>query len=109
MVKNFHFSISFRPVLWSTKPPISWVPGSLSYRLSGRAMKLTTHLQLVPRSRKRGSIVHPLPHTSSWRSVELVKHRDKFTLLYLYIFFLYMDACVCERALFSRNYLNIKR
>jgi hypothetical protein len=30
-------------------------------------MKLTTHLQLVLRSRKRGSI-HPLPHTSSWRS-----------------------------------------
>jgi hypothetical protein len=28
---------------------------------------LTTHLQLVPKSRKCGSI-HPLPHTSSWRS-----------------------------------------
>jgi hypothetical protein len=30
-------------------------------------MKLTTHLQLVLRSRKRGSI-HPLSHTPSWRS-----------------------------------------
>jgi hypothetical protein len=29
--------------------------------------ELTTHLQLVPRSRKCGSI-HPLPHTSSWRN-----------------------------------------
>jgi hypothetical protein len=28
-----------------------------------RGVKLTTYLQLVPRSRKRGSI-HPLPHTS---------------------------------------------
>jgi hypothetical protein len=28
---------------------------------------VTAHLQLVPRSRKRGSI-HPLPYTSSWRS-----------------------------------------
>jgi hypothetical protein len=28
-------------------------------------VKLTTHLQLVPRSRKCGSI-HPLPRTSSW-------------------------------------------
>jgi hypothetical protein len=28
-----------------------------------------THLQLVPRSRKRGFIlVHSLPHMSSWRS-----------------------------------------
>jgi hypothetical protein len=35
------------------------------YRLQG--LKLTTHLQLVPKSRKRGSI-HPLPQTPSWRS-----------------------------------------
>jgi hypothetical protein len=34
---------------------------------SGRGVKLTTHLQLVPRSRKCGSI-HPLPHTPSWRN-----------------------------------------
>jgi hypothetical protein len=34
---------------------------------SGQDMKPTTHLQLVPRSRKRGSI-NPLPHTPSWRS-----------------------------------------
>jgi hypothetical protein len=33
----------------------------------------------VPRSRKRGSI-HPLLHTPSWRSAQLVKHRDNFTL-----------------------------
>jgi hypothetical protein len=35
-------------------------------------------LHLVPRSRKCGSI-HPLPHTLSWRSAYLVKHRDNFT------------------------------
>jgi hypothetical protein len=46
----------------------------------GRCVKLTAHLQLVPRSRKRGSI-HPLPHTPSWRSAYLVKHRDNFILL----------------------------
>jgi hypothetical protein len=34
---------------------------------SGRGVKLTTHLQLVPTSRKRGPI-HQLPHTPSWRS-----------------------------------------
>jgi hypothetical protein len=33
--------------------------------LSGRSVQLTTHLQLVPRSRKCGSI-HPLPHMPSW-------------------------------------------
>jgi hypothetical protein len=29
-VKNFHFSISSRPSLGSTQPPIKWVPGALS-------------------------------------------------------------------------------
>jgi hypothetical protein len=41
-------------------------------------VKLTTHLQLVMRSRKRRS-VYPLPHIPSWHNVELVKHRDYFT------------------------------
>jgi hypothetical protein len=43
-------------------------------------MKLTTHLQLVPRSRKYGSI-HPLPYTPSWRSDQLVKNRNNFTFI----------------------------
>jgi hypothetical protein len=40
--------------------------GTLSLGQSGRGVRLTIHLQLVPRPRKRGSI-HPLPHTLSWR------------------------------------------
>jgi hypothetical protein len=32
MVKNFHFSMSSRPVLGTTQPPIQWVPGPLSPR-----------------------------------------------------------------------------
>jgi hypothetical protein len=39
---------------------------------------LTTHLQLVPTSRKCGSI-HPLPHTSSWGSTYLIKERGSST------------------------------
>jgi hypothetical protein len=47
--------------------------------LSGWGMKLTTQLQLVPMSRKRGAIP-PLPHMYSWRGAELVKSRDKFAV-----------------------------
>jgi hypothetical protein len=40
-------------------------------------VKLTTHLHLVPGSKKRGAIP-PLPNTPSWRGAQL-KHRDNFT------------------------------
>jgi hypothetical protein len=49
--------------LSSTQPPIQRVPGG---KAAG-GVKLTAHLQLVPRSRKCG-FIHPLPHTPSWRS-----------------------------------------
>jgi hypothetical protein len=80
-VNNFHFSTSSRPALGSTKPPIQWVRGALSPGLSGRDVKLTTHLQLVERSWKRGS-THPLPYTPSWRCAYLVKYGDNFTFFY---------------------------
>jgi hypothetical protein len=43
-------------------------------------VKPTTHLQLVPRSRKCG-FIHPLPHTPSWCSAYFVEYR-KLTLLH---------------------------
>jgi hypothetical protein len=77
-VKNFLFSTSSRQALGPAQPPIQWVPGLFPLGLSSRGVKLTTHLQLVRRSRKYGSI-HSLPHTPSWRSVYLVKHGVNFT------------------------------
>jgi hypothetical protein len=41
------------------------------------------HSQLVVRSIIHGSI-HPFPHASSWRSAELIKHRDSFTFMLYY-------------------------
>jgi hypothetical protein len=40
-------------------------------------------LQLVPRSSILGLYTH-FPHTSSWQSASLVKHRDNFFLLHMY-------------------------
>jgi hypothetical protein len=54
-VKNFLFSTSSRPAVGST---IQGLPGAIS-----RGVKLTTHLQLVPRSRKC-SYIHLPPPTS---------------------------------------------
>jgi hypothetical protein len=71
------FSIPQRPDRFWGSPSLL----SNGYRVqSGRGVKQTTHLQLVPRSRKHGSI-HPLRHTPSWSNAELVKHRVKFTFL----------------------------
>jgi hypothetical protein len=66
--KNFLFSTSFRPALGSTQPPIQWAGvGALFPLAVKRPWHETHHSQLVPRSRKCGSI-HPLPRTPSWRS-----------------------------------------
>jgi hypothetical protein len=63
--KNFLFSTSCRPALGplSLLSNGNWV--LFLWGLNGRGMKLTTHLQLVPRLGKCGSI-HPLPHIFSW-------------------------------------------
>jgi hypothetical protein len=62
------FSTPSRPAPGFTQPPIQWVLGTRSpTEKRGRGVKLTTHLQLVLRSRKCGSI-HQLPHMPLWRS-----------------------------------------
>jgi hypothetical protein len=55
--------------------------GSLTGGLSGQDMKLTIHLHLLLRSRKRASILS-LRRMSSWRSAQLVRQRDNFICSY---------------------------
>jgi hypothetical protein len=66
-IKSRIFSSSRRPDRPLGPPSLlsNGYRGLFSRRLSGGSMKLTTHLQLVSRSRKCRSI-HPLPHTPSW-------------------------------------------
>jgi hypothetical protein len=68
-VKNFLFSTLFREVLGPPNLLSNGYRGLFQRGLSGRGVKLTTHLQLVLRSRKCWSI-HPL--------------RDNITLFILY-------------------------
>jgi hypothetical protein len=67
-IKNLLSSTSSKSALGCTQLPIQWLPGPLPRGWSGWGLKSTTHLQLVPRSRKCGS-VHPFSHTPSRLSV----------------------------------------
>jgi hypothetical protein len=50
------------PIVWSTQPPIQWVPGFLSQTATrGRGVMLTTHPALVPRSRTSSSCIFTAP------------------------------------------------
>jgi hypothetical protein len=49
-----------------TQPPIQWIPGFFSRGLSGRSVKLTTHLNLVPRLRIHGATPPRRSHPDSY-------------------------------------------
>jgi hypothetical protein len=54
--QDIRLEVPGTPSLGPTQPNIPWKPGALALR----GVKLTTHLQPVPRSRKPGPI-HPFP------------------------------------------------
>jgi hypothetical protein len=58
--------------------------GAPSLGVKRRSVKLTTHLPLVPRSKMHGA-VPPFPQYASLAWC-LVKHRDKFTLVWTMFF-----------------------
>jgi hypothetical protein len=81
LVRSLIFTSSYRPDRLSGPPNLqsNGKRGPLPQRKRAQALKLTTHVQLVPRRRKRGSI-GPLPHKSLWRSVHFLKRMDNFTV-----------------------------
>jgi hypothetical protein len=56
-VMEVFLTTAFRSKLRPTQSPYQWVLEVLSPRISGRDVKLTTHLHLMSRLRKRGAIL----------------------------------------------------
>jgi hypothetical protein len=65
--------------------------GSFPRKSSGRVVKLTTHLHLMPRLRMRGA-VPPLPHTSSWRGALSLPYMLQPRLWWWYSCTCYFDS-----------------
>jgi hypothetical protein len=62
--------------------PVQWAPGAI-FPGGKEAGALTTHLHLVPRSRKVELYLHsPM---CSWHNAELIKRRDKFSCFCVYV------------------------
>jgi hypothetical protein len=75
----FVFTTASKPALGPTQPPIQWVPGAISLVVKRGGVRLTTHLQLVPRPRMCGAIP-PLSNTPSRRGAK-VKAQGRLYLL----------------------------
>jgi hypothetical protein len=64
----FLFSITSRPALGLTQPPIQWVPGALSPWSKLLEREADHHSPPSSAEVKNGGAIRPLPHASSWRS-----------------------------------------
>jgi hypothetical protein len=96
------------PALRPTQPPVQWVPGVLSPGLKrGRSVTLTTHPQLVPRSRMSRSYISSPPSASvacSGTALAFYLFRSNYIILQLtqdlenmgFGRFLFQDVCVCD-------------
>jgi hypothetical protein len=64
-VKNFHSSMSFRPALGLTQPPIQWVPGALSPGVKRPGRVADDSPPVSAEIKKMWIYIRPLPHTPS--------------------------------------------
>jgi hypothetical protein len=72
--ENFLFCIASLPGLGPNQPPNQWVPGALSLRLTWHSPQSNAEVD-------NGGTKPSIPHTTSWISAQLFKHRDYFTVV----------------------------
>jgi hypothetical protein len=113
------FSTSSKLVPGPTQPPIPWVPGLFPQWWSGRGVKLTIRLHLVPSSRMaelyrhspiclRGIVLNELstgttlPFTVRWR-IQIVK----LISMQLHLYFWCFPFCLKQVYLFCTLFSNI--
>jgi hypothetical protein len=75
--RSWGFSITSRPSLRSTQPPIERIPEPVSSELK-RSGSETDHPTPINADVNNVGLVHPLPHISSWCDARLVNPRDSF-------------------------------
>jgi hypothetical protein len=77
-VQHFLFSTASRPALGPIQPSVQWLPRDLSPEVK-RLVREADHAPPSSAEVKNGGAIPPLPHTSSWHSAQLIKHRDNVT------------------------------
>jgi hypothetical protein len=90
------YSVDFQPFVNATANylcpasyPIGTGGGGITPGLSGRGVKITTHIHVVPRLRKCGAI--PPLNQNVFMAWWLLKHKTALILLYLILYFSYLS------------------
>jgi hypothetical protein len=87
--KIFLFSVASRPPLEPTQLTIQWVPILHPRKESGRSVKLTTHLHLVPRSRMVELYVHSSIRLHGIVLQYIIKYRDNVAFYHNHHYYYY--------------------
>jgi hypothetical protein len=91
-----------RQAILSTQPPIQWISGAKrSWREADRSPPSSVEV-------KNGEAVPPLPNMPSWRRVSIIKQRDKFIFLPLYLVdYFHIEKSVPWNEVLLKKYLSV--
>jgi hypothetical protein len=88
--------MSSRLALGPTQPPIKWLPWGLTP--GGKMPRHGADHSSPTKAEVENSVYSSTPHTSSWCSIQLVKHRDNFSFIFSFSFFTFYYVSVTTEA-----------